>query len=727
MKQTFKIQILSLLFLFLAMHTKAQDCDALMEKAYQADSKKEAVAFVQQAITLGKKNNWNNLANAYYELATVGYLSFSDSLRISFLDTAIRINPKPEYYILKGETIWILDRTKRMSVKIGVINEGLQIYPNNISLLYEKGLFLVQAESYQGAKRLFLKVKELMESKDLRHEQSSKKVKIKFKFYLEIVHQSGSPSFRKYFQTTESNIESIFYEIGYCEYGITNYKEAILWYQKAIELAPKNVSFRTGLARAYDKLNNIDEMTKNFEYAIKLQNSYDDEDRQLEIYNIYEEYGELLLKHKQYEQAIVAFSIAEVKYDNIPDIYNEWGYAYFMTGDYQKAIEKWNIMETKESYDEYTPKHNYIEEARAKMKKTTSGTPSNIVLVLPPVVRFSEKLPPSVSKPILSIKGCIKGNDIIETAVFVNDKRFNSKTKDFIVTKQGDCDKQIVTNINLQEGKNSIYLTATNASGTKTSEIQTVIYNKMVAQTKSEVIISERRLALVIGNGKYPSAADLGANPINDADLMTKTLEEECGFTVLKYHNLKHEQIDSCIRDFIMKLKNHDVGLLFFSGHGLEAENMNYIMPIDAQPRAEANVKYSCVNVTALNNDMEATGAKLSILIIDACRNNPFKRSWQALYRSGNAVDSVNRFQPTAVDGNSTVIAYAASSGKTASNGETIGLYTSTLVNFLKTPNLRLFDVFNNTNAKVKEISNNEQRPRMDMGGFTGEFFFKKQ
>jgi len=141
----------------------------------------------------------------------------------------------------------------------------------------------------------------------------------------------------------------------------------------------------------------------------------------------------------------------------------------------------------------------------------------------------------------------------------------------------------------------------------------------------------EKRLALVIGNSAYEHGGVL-RNPVNDAMEMKRALYQ-VGFDVLEYFNLEQGEMKRAIDDFGMKLRNYDVGLFFYAGHGIQADGDNFLIPVDAVVQSEMHVEYDCVRADRVLAHMEDARSKVNIVILDACRNNPFERSWS---RSGS-------------------------------------------------------------------------------------------
>jgi WD40 repeat protein len=222
-----------------------------------------------------------------------------------------------------------------------------------------------------------------------------------------------------------------------------------------------------------------------------------------------------------------------------------------------------------------------------------------------------------------------------------------------------------------------------------------------------------KRLALVIGNGNYVGSSL--ANPENDARGI-KIVLEQAGFEVIKYENLNQSQMKKAMDEFGEKLKNYEIGLFFYAGHGLQSKGYNYLIPVDASLRSEEQVEYDCVSADRVLALMEASGAKVNIIILDACRNNPFERSWTRAV-SGKGLAFMNA--PAG-----TVIAYATAPGNTASDGGgNNGLYTSAILETIKIPDITILQMFQKVRAIVSQKSNKQQIP-WESTSLTGDFYF---
>ncbi|HVN59168.1 MAG TPA: caspase domain-containing protein [Bacteroidales bacterium] len=242
-----------------------------------------------------------------------------------------------------------------------------------------------------------------------------------------------------------------------------------------------------------------------------------------------------------------------------------------------------------------------------------------------------------------------------------------------------------------------------------------ILCNGYVSAQKNPITSSaERRLALVIGNAGYLHSPAL-ANPVNDARSMKDALQS-LGFDVFEYEDVNQSQMKEAIDKFGTRLKNYSVGLFFYSGHGIQSKGANYLIPVDANIQSEQQIEYDCVQADRVLGFMEAAGSKVNIVILDACRNNPFERSWsRAVEGSGLAFMNA----PTG-----SLIAYSTSPGRTASDGSgSNGLYTAALLENLKTPDVTILQMFQNVRRSVSDKSYKQQIP-WESTSLTNDFFF---
>jgi hypothetical protein len=225
---------------------------------------------------------------------------------------------------------------------------------------------------------------------------------------------------------------------------------------------------------------------------------------------------------------------------------------------------------------------------------------------------------------------------------------------------------------------------------------------------------AERRVALIIGNGAYEHVGPL-RNPVNDARAMAQTLSR-MGFDVLLRENRNEDQVKQDIREWGRQLDENSVALFYYSGHGIQVKGENYVVPVDAAIASEEEVEYSAVNVGLVMSQMAAARSRVNIVFLDACRNNPFARSFRSATQGLAMVNA-----PAG-----TFIAYATAPGDVASDGTAAagyGLYTQQLLRYLSTPGLPIEQMHKQVRIAVSGASNGDQVP-WESSSIMGDFFF---
>jgi hypothetical protein len=226
----------------------------------------------------------------------------------------------------------------------------------------------------------------------------------------------------------------------------------------------------------------------------------------------------------------------------------------------------------------------------------------------------------------------------------------------------------------------------------------------------------DKRLALVIGNSSY-RAGDYLKNPEHDARDVAEVLEK-LGFTVHIHLNTTQIGMKQAIDDFGEQLREYDVGLFFYAGHGIQSEGYNYLIPVDADINRERDVEYTCVEAGRVLSRMEDSGTDANIVILDACRNNPFEKSWTK-HSHGQGLAFM-----TAPSGS--LIAYATAPGTTASDGPgENGVYTSALLKHIVTPGISILELFQLVRSEVKKVSGGKQVP-WESTSLEGNYYFRK-
>jgi uncharacterized caspase-like protein len=227
------------------------------------------------------------------------------------------------------------------------------------------------------------------------------------------------------------------------------------------------------------------------------------------------------------------------------------------------------------------------------------------------------------------------------------------------------------------------------------------------------------RVALIIGNSSYVNIPPLG-NPNNDAKLISNTLRD-AGFKIIgggPQLNLNKASFRKLIESFGKDLEGAEVGLFYFAGHGVQVRGTNFLVPVDANPTIEADVDFQMVDINLVLRQMEGSGTKLNLVVLDACRNNPFGNRQIRSTASGLA-------QIQAPEG--TLISYATQPGNVALDGvDGNSPYSRALAQTISRGGLDIFQSFNEVGLKVKKMTGGAQQPWVSSSPIDGVFYFSR-
>ena len=234
--------------------------------------------------------------------------------------------------------------------------------------------------------------------------------------------------------------------------------------------------------------------------------------------------------------------------------------------------------------------------------------------------------------------------------------------------------------------------------------------------TIQAAIPTGKRVALVVGNKNY-KVRPL-QNTLNDADDISRSLRTS-GFEVIDLRDATLPQMRTAVRQFGDKLLTYDVGLVYYSGHGVEVKGRNYFIPVNADIQREDEIADQGLDVSLILEKMSTAGKGVNILIVDACRDDPFGRSFRSTSRGLAQMDAPR----------GTIIAYSTSPGKVASDGDTRernSPYTKHLLRAMQSPNKPIEQVFKEVRRAVQDETKNQQTP-WENTSLSGDFFFKVQ
>ena len=227
-------------------------------------------------------------------------------------------------------------------------------------------------------------------------------------------------------------------------------------------------------------------------------------------------------------------------------------------------------------------------------------------------------------------------------------------------------------------------------------------------------VAAEQRWALVVGNAAYKDAPLV--NPANDAKAMAQALQA-AGFTVLLRTDVGHRAMLDAVREFGNRLRQGGVGVFYYAGHGMQIKGRNYLIPIGANIQREDEVAYEALDAQAVLDKMETAANGTNLMILDACRNNPFARSFRSSVAGLAPMDA-----PVG-----TLVAFATAPGGVASDGQgSNGLYTQYLLDAMRKPGAKVEDVFKQVRAGVRRESQGKQIP-WEATSLEGDLYFFPQ
>jgi carboxyl-terminal processing protease len=230
--------------------------------------------------------------------------------------------------------------------------------------------------------------------------------------------------------------------------------------------------------------------------------------------------------------------------------------------------------------------------------------------------------------------------------------------------------------------------------------------------------LAEKRVALVIGNSAYTGDMPPLPNPANDAKLMEGALKA-VGFDVVSVTDATKDQMTEALgqfRDKLLAAGTKPTGLVFYAGHGLQVAGENYLIPVDAEIKAEKDVMLASLSADMVMKQMNFAEPGVKIVILDACRNNPLASSERTASRGLAKMENATT---------GTFLAFSTAPGSTAADGDGVNSpYTKALAETITEPGLSIADVFQEVRTKVLASTGNVQTP-WDSSSLTGRFFFK--
>ena len=227
----------------------------------------------------------------------------------------------------------------------------------------------------------------------------------------------------------------------------------------------------------------------------------------------------------------------------------------------------------------------------------------------------------------------------------------------------------------------------------------------------TSAVNTERRIALVIGNSAYKNSPL--RNPVNDATDMAAKLRR-LGFQVSLGKDWSRKEMRTAIRSFGDELKRGGVGLFYYAGHGMQAEGKNYLIPVGSDIAREDEIEDEAVDAGSILRKMESAGNTMNMVFLDACRNNPFARSFRSASKGLAQMDAPS----------GSLIVYATAPGSVAADGPgRNGIFTKNLLAYLETPDLPVTQMLMSVRKDVRLETDGKQTP-WESSSLEGNFYF---
>lgn len=218
--------------------------------------------------------------------------------------------------------------------------------------------------------------------------------------------------------------------------------------------------------------------------------------------------------------------------------------------------------------------------------------------------------------------------------------------------------------------------------------------------------VAAKRIALVIGNSNYAKVTPL-PNPKNDAAAMV-SLFEKSGFEVVSKSDLSIEDMRKTMRDFAEASSNADVAVIYYAGHGIEIDGVNYLLPVDAKLQRDVDVEDETVSLERFMRSIE-TAKSLKLVILDACRDNPFAQGMKRSVSTRSVGRGLAKIEPAS---SNTLVAYAAKAGSTATDGDGANSpFALALLKNLTVPGLDLRIAMGKVRDEVMTATSRRQEP----------------
>jgi tetratricopeptide (TPR) repeat protein len=470
------------------------------------------------------------------------------------------------------------------------------------------------------------------------------------------------------------------YQLGTIYARLRQDEQAITAFREAIRLQPGNADAYYSLGLLHTKQGQNDQALEAYRQALRLNPNYAE---------VYAGLGVVYIRARQDDQALEVYRQALRLNPNLPSTYyGMWG-LFKLKGDASEAQRAW------QAYQALVPGAG--PEPGANFAQTEMPEPPAPIAVAVAAAR------PSTEAPVVQTPAPVEPSSPAPPAPpRVSTERSAEATPKTapvaVVPEPPVAPAPLISPAPLPAPAASPPPVSTPAP-------------RIPMTTVTALSTSERRTALVIGNAAYRT--DPLRNAVNDATDIAKGLRQ-LGFEVMELHDADHQRMEEGVEQFTRQLGRGGVGLFYYSGHGVQVSGLNYLVPVDAKINRESDIKYQSVQVDWVLDRMRDAGNELNVIILDACRNNPYARSGR------NAQPGLAMMQ--AVSGS--LIGYATSPGTTAEDGPgRNGTYTKHLLHFMQVPSVNAEQMFKEVRVAVAQETGKKQIPWVSTS-ILGDFYF---
>lgn len=246
----------------------------------------------------------------------------------------------------------------------------------------------------------------------------------------------------------------------------------------------------------------------------------------------------------------------------------------------------------------------------------------------------------------------------------------------------------------------------------------------LVGSSNASQLAAEKRVALVIGNGSYSSIPALD-NPLRDAELIAEKLRG-VGFDVDLAIDSDYFTLIQHVRSFGHRAQGADAALFYYAGHGLQADGSNFLLPVDAKLDRVADLPYQTLPLSLVMSELEFADAKINLVVLDACRDNPLTRSLAR--KNGTRNVDISKGLASVRRASGTFIAYATAPGQVAYDGQGTqnSPFTRALADWIEKPDLEIALMFRRVREQVVAATEGRQVPWVEEA-ILGDFYFQSK